>query len=490
LLKCQLLNQGGESTYLKAPGLRSVAVSRIRILVAVLLVLVGSGICAADVGADPAKENAELKARIEKLEKELAELKKIVMEQEAANTKAAVVKPTLAEPVKLEEKDIERIAAMVKAGEKKPVTSGLDIQLYGRLKFDAAFDTSRMSEGNFARWVESEASNKNDNELNLTANESRLGMWIYGPKDEEFNTSGRVEIDFFGGGSENKSNPMMRHAYMNLMWPDKKFSILAGQTSDVISPLVPYTLNYSVAWWAGNIGYRRPQIRLTKAFALDPNTELKVEAALARTIGSSGSFTPGDAGEDSGLPVFEGRVSLTFPWVEHKPTTIGFSGHWAKEEYDTDANGTSDKFDSWSLNLDITQPINEWLTIKGELFTGENLSAYLGGIGQGVRNIGTPSSPIYDKEISSKGGWVAASIGPCDKWSFNLGVTIDDPANNDLSSVSGSNREYNRSLFGNVIYSVDKNTEIGFELSQWHTEYVGQRDADSIRAQTSFIYKF
>jgi hypothetical protein len=45
-------------------------------------------------------------------------------------------------------------------------------------------------------------------------------------------------------------------------------------------------------------------------------------------------------------------------------------------------------------------------------------------------------------------------------------------------------------VFGNVIYAIDKNAEIGFELSQWHTEYLNAGGADSIRAQTSFIYKF
>jgi hypothetical protein len=35
-----------------------------------------------------------------------------------------------------------------------------------------------------------------------------------------------------------------------------------------------------------------------------------------------------------------------------------------------------------------------------------------------------------------------------------------------------------------------KNAEIGFELSHWHTEYQGEGGADSLRAQTSFIYKF
>ncbi len=447
-----------------------------RMVIVVLLLLAACTICFADVGTEPTMENKELKARIEKLEKELSELKKIVMQQEQAKAPAKTAETTQkAEPEKK-----EKIA----------VVSGLEIQLYGRLKLDAAYDTSRMSVGNYARWVEPDATNKNDDEFNMTANETRLGMLIYGPKDAAIKTSGRVEIDFYEGGAENKPSVMMRHAYLNLDWPEDKFSILAGQTSDVISPLVPETLNYSVAWWAGNIGYRRPQIRLTKAYTLAKDVEFKFEGAIARTIGLSGDFTPGDAGEDAGIPGFQGRTSITLPLLDYKPTTIGFSGHWAKEEYDTDANGSNDKFDSWSLNLDVTQPVNEWLSFKGEFFTGENLSAYLGGIGQGVRNLGTTASPNYDKEIGSTGGWVAAHITPGNKWRFNLGFSVDDVDNEDLVGITGDKRELNRTVFGNAIYSVDKNAEIGFELSQWHTEYQGEGNADNLRAQTSFIYKF
>ena len=39
------------------------------------------------------------------------------------------------------------------------------------------------------------------------------------------------------------------------------------------------------------------------------------------------------------------------------------------------------------MNLDVLQPVTSVLTIKGELFTGENLGTYFGGIGQGVRAV-------------------------------------------------------------------------------------------------------
>ncbi len=465
---------------------------RITIL-SVALLVVTVGLCRADTTEELAKENTELRKRVDKLEKEVEELRKIVLQKADVRKEPveAKVKSQDGTASKLDEAELQKIADMVRKEKgKKTVWSNLDIQLYGYIKLDAAYDTSRIDNGNYSKWVQSEATNRDDDQFNMTANQTRLGLKIFGPDDGNIKTSGRIEIDFFGGGAENKSQVMMRHAYMKIDWPDKRFNIIAGQTSDVISPLYPDTLNYSVGWWAGNIGYRRPQIRLTKSFMLNDDVDVKLEGALARTIGVENQLTPkSESGEDSGLPGVQARVGAKFPFLREKKTELGISGHWAKEEYDTTPSGGNDKFDSWSLNFDLTQPINEWLSIKGEFFTGENLSAYLGGIGQGIRNINTATTPpIYDKEIGSKGGWVAAGLGPWDKWRFTVGASVDDADNDDLSGVT--NRELNRSIFGNAIYSINKNTEVGFELSQWHTEYVGQRNADSLRGQTSFIYKF
>lgn len=461
--------------------MRKLSILSIVLSLSAVLLVPGAVVCAADTTEEIAKENAQLKQRVDRLEKELAEIKAMLAQRPTA---APTARPAAAP--KLAQSDIEKIAAIVQ-GKKKPVTSSLDVEVYGRLKLDAAYDTSRTDVGNYVKWVRPEGTNRDDDEFNMTANETLLGFRVKGPQDSELRTSGRVEVDFFEGGSENKSRLMMRHAYMNLDWPEDRFSILAGQTSDVISPLVPYTMNYSVAWWAGNIGYRRPQIRLTKGYTVAKDVDLKLEAALTRDIGISDQFVGRDAGEDSGLPGLQGRISATFPWLEYKPTTVGFSGHWAKEEYDTSASGGSDKYNSWSLNLDVLQPINEWLTMKGELFTGQDLSPYLGGIGQGVNT-------TADKEISSTGGWIAACLTPYPKWSFNLGVSVDNPDNGDLDGMTPSSgegiREYNRSVFGNAIYSLDNNAQVGFELSQWHTEYAGNGDGNALRAQASFIYNF
>ncbi len=452
-------------------------VSNLIFALAVIIMTAASG-SFADSDIDLAKENAELKKRVETLEKEMQMLKQMVLQNtkaQTAQTESAAQPPTSAQP-QFTAEQIEKLQALVASdsfGKSSVWTKDLDIQLYGYIKLDASYDDSRTSTGNFVKWVDSEATGGNDNEFNMTARQTRLGMNITGPEDGGLKTSGKVEFDLYGGTAENKPEPMLRHAYMKLDWPEKRFNIIAGQTWDVISPLNPYTLNYSVGWWAGNIGYRRPQLRLTKEFAVAKDTNLKLEGALARAIGDDDLTT--NSGEDAGFPVLQGRASIKTSLCGYKPATIGVSGHWGEEEY-----GAKDT-ETWSVNLDYSQPVNEWLTIEGELFAGENLDAYLGGIGQGV------NTSASNRAIGSRGGWIAAALGPWDKWRFNTGITVDDV---DEDDVNTGDRTLNRSIFSNVIYSINKNTEAGLELSHWRTERKNTKDADNLRVQTSLIYKF
>jgi len=427
-------------------------------LLSIVLVAALAGISRSENSGDLARENTDLQKRIEKLDKELEELKKSVAQQTGMENGASL----------------------------KGVWSNLDIQLYGYLRLDAAYDSSRIDNGNYARWVERENTNSNDDQFNMTANQTRLGMLINGPDSGSTKTSGRAEVDFYGAGAaENKAHLMMRHAYLKLDWPEHRFNIIAGQTSDVISPLLPSTVNYSVCWWTGNIGYRRPQIRFTKEVSRRENVDWKFEGAFARTIGRADAITGTESGEDAGFPSLQGRVSVTLPLYGPERSTIGFSAHRGKEEYDLAANGRDTEFTTWSVNMDLTQPIRSWLAIKAEVFTGENLDAYLGGIGQGV--ITDTTTANYYEEIRSTGGWVAASLGPWEKMQFNTGVAMDEV---ERGNVNSGDRTVNRSWFGNMIYAVNKQTDVAFELSHWNTEYKGSGDAESIRAQLALTYKF
>jgi hypothetical protein len=428
-----------------------------------------------------------LRRRVETLEKQVKDLTRVVKSQAKElkalrQAKTAPPQTPARRELKAAKKDMTEEAA-ARSGQRHAVWSKLGVQLYGRLKADAAVDSTRASVGNFIRWVQSEQGRGKDSQFAMTANETRLGMNITGPTFDAARTRGRVEIDFYGGGAENKPNPMLRHAYVAVDWPQHRLSVLAGQSSDLLSPLVPTTLNYPVLWWAGNIGYRRPQVRVTKDIALGEGCDLRLAGAIARTIGHDNAFSGGDTGQDAGCPSLQGRAAVSFPLIGRRKATLGVSGHLAREEHDFDATNDNEDVCSWSGNVDLTLPVADWLALKAEGFIGENIDAYLGGIGQGVVVQGQAV-----KELRSAGGWFAASLGPWDNWNVNVGASGEFICNDGALPATG--RTTNSAVFGNVIYQINPNTQVGVEVSRWLTEYHGQKDGDAIRVQSSFIYKF
>ena len=360
--------------------------------------------------------------------------------------------------------------------------SRLEPDWYGYIKLDVAYDGSRTSPGEVAKWAVLEPA---DEEVTVTLNQTRLGLRLKAPGEEtRFRTGGRVEVDFYGHVDD--PDPRIRHAYLDFSWPDAGFDIIIGQTSDVISPLYPSTLNYTVAWWAGNIGFRRPQIRATQRFATGGG-ELKVEGALTHNIydTQAGSVS----GEDSGLAL-QARVALTFEGAVGRPVTIGISGHRAEEVFrlppsaGTFPTTTTERCDSWSANVDLSLPLSDSLRLQSELFSGKSLAPYLGGAGQGV----DLREDLHG--IHSRGGWLALNFAPRsagkERLRFNVGASVDDVEGDDLAAGA---RELNSSIFGNVIYSSSQKMDVGLELSHWTTRYKDLNECDALRTQVSLIYK-
>jgi hypothetical protein len=337
--------------------------------------------------------------------------------------------------------------------------------------------------------VESESALNNDGQFSMTANQTQLGLLVNAPPWNDIKTMGRLEIDFYGAGTaENKPEAMLRHAYVNAEWLKWNFSLLAGQTSDVISPLTAPTVNYTVCWWQGNIGYRRPQIRLTKGMKMTDNFETKLEIAAARTIPAFSNALSPDPGADEEFPSAQARLSATFPIFDKKPATIGISGHWGEEErHVTNSVGVVTghaHYDSWSANVDLKVPITSWLLLQAEGFIGDNLAAYLGGVGQGY-------NATQQDTIRAMGGWTALSFGPFNKWMFNTGAGVDRANPDDLTpSAAAPPRVSNMVCFGNTYYSITPNLQLALEISYLRTTYKQAATGDDWREQFSVIYKF
>jgi len=354
----------------------------------------------------------------------------------------------------------------------------------GFFKTDISYDDAQIYPGDFHLFVEDYA--EKDDALYFTTRETRLGFDFYW-KEDDIKTAAKLEFDFYGAGADavNKAAPMLRHAYVKVA--GKRWALLAGQTWDVISPLVPKTVNYSVAWAQGNIGYRRPQVRFSTWADAGDRARLTLDAAIARNIGADycvydSGWDPDDSGDgvddgaDAATPVVQGRLGMSSDFSGDGMLALGVSGHYGEEEYrlfDSGGNETEEKsLSSWSFNTDLTLRINKYACLKGEFFVGENLATYLGGVLQKADN-------IYDP-LRSMGGWGMLSLAPTEKLTVNGGYSFDDPDEEEYSvaaptggstSVTSTFKSMNSLAFGNIMYDFTGNLTGMLEFSYMTTEY-------------------
>jgi opacity protein-like surface antigen len=358
----------------------------------------------------------------------------------------------------------------------------------GYFKGDAIYDLNRTYPGNYAIWVPYGES-EDDDAMHFTARETRLGLnfsWC----ENEITANAKLEFDFYGLGvmpsgsnaMENKATTMLRHAFLQIT--KGRWSFLAGQTGDVISPLVPKTVNYTVAWAQGHIGYRRPQVRVSTWAGLGDNAKLKLAVAATRTLGSDLDGDGIDDGADASVPTVQGRLGFDMKFGDEGSAAVGVSGHYGIEKWGAE---DSTETESWSFNTDLKLAVNKRFCISGEFFVGQNLGTYLGGILQSTNPMKT--------EIFAMGGWGMASVKPHDRVTVNAGYAFDDPDEDDFKLPEGfldTFKDKNSVIFGNVMYGITSTVTAMFEVSYLKTEYLTKEfetilddgeEFDSVRIQ-------
>jgi hypothetical protein len=278
--------------------------------------------------------------------------------------------------------------------------------------------------------------------------------------------------------TENRPTILLRHAYWEVK--NEEFRLLFGQTWDVISPLNPGTLMYSVLWDAGNIGYRRAQFRAERYLAFSDVSLLTLQASANQTFLED--IIASARSEPSNWPIIEMRTATTLGerGPGGHPITFGVWGHIGTEEHHRLVAPIEDELHrTWSVGSDFRWPLTDRLGFQAEFFTGENLGAFLGGIGQG-------NDPLTFNNIRSTGGWCEVWYDWTPRLHSHAGYSLDDPNNHDLTAIG--DKSYNQVYWGNISYDITKNFLAGLEVSSWKTLYVGQRPGESVR--TEFVMKY
>jgi len=363
--------------------------------------------------------------------------------------------------------------------------SAFEFKPYGFIKTDLSVDLgSPVGGGNWVKWVNPKSKDyERPTTVNLHARQSRIGFDMIGKKIKDVSVMGRIETDFTNGGSEYTYMLKLRKAYLKLATPT--MSLLAGQESDIISPLVPTTVNYLVAWWAGDIGFRRPQIRFSYAHAMGEGSGLDLALGITRSMSST------VAGEnyDVPMPSVAGRIGY-----RSKAFSLGVSGHYGKERerFGAETVTVDEVFDSYSANVDLKLSLGDALTLMGEFWWGVNLDTYFGGVGQGVVPYTTDAGQLDARAVTAMGGWAQIGYVANPRLKLHLGGSVDMPNEDDLNY---GGRSRNMSSFFNVHYMMAKDLWVAIEASYFRTDYkeepnADSADADDIRGQMAFIYKF
>jgi len=366
-----------------------------------------------------------------------------------------------------------------------PTSLGSRAKIYGMLRADMDVDSQRPNNGETPLYIvpADAGTGKSDRGLfSLHPRLTRFGLDLNGPSISSLRgptLTGKFESDFENGGSESRQIIRVRQAYVRLGW--NNFSILAGQTWDIVSPLNPTVNDDTLMWNAGNIGDRRPQVRA--------DWEVKNGRgvwSLASGVGLTGAVDALDvdnsgylSGQESGRPDLQARAGYSHPMLGQK-ASLGGSFYYGWLNASKPAAGRT-SFTGQATNIDYTLPLAAFLSLRGEGWWGRNLSDVRGGAGQGINT-------TTGTEIRARGGWSELSLSISRYWSIHPGLTTDNPLPADVPS---GGRTRNAALYFGNRFSLSPLVTLGADYLRWKTNYKGPTPAGiDNRVNLFLLYRF
>jgi hypothetical protein len=342
------------------------------------------------------------------------------------------------------------------AAAQETATAKYKVNFYGHIKTDAAYDVHGMSGDDYAFYVASDKDSERD--FKISSKGTRFGLDI----TDGDKVSGKIETDFLGDDTAN-AGMRLRHAYITLK--AGKWEILSGQTWHLTPLEFSGTNNEFALGYSGVLWMRAPQLRATYKH----NDKLTFAAAVVRPtrklIDAEGTA--------SGMP--QGQAQVQYKVGKAKFTLMGALGQWRK--------ATGEKGEVKLVDLGYNIPLATGLTLNGQIWTGQNLYDFLGGIGQ--NQYGTSA-------VKASGGFANINIKPAGKFSYNLAYGIDNPVDTKIAAAATA-RVRNTTALANVNWLVYNKVTVTFEAAKQMTEYklaAGNDEIDNLHYQLSMKFPF
>ena len=348
---------------------------------------------------------------------------------------------------------------------------GPPLSVYGFARLDVLVDDRPMSDLSRPVYV---PMGSTGSEMTMTPRLSQIGLSVdRWQLSSHVEGEGKLEIDFGGGAGVNAIR--LRHAYGAITLRDH-VEVLAGQTWDLISPLMPSVQNDTLLLGAGNTGDRRPQVRLT---TYDRHWRAAVAGAVTGTFdGAMETMMPATPTTSSAStkPMLQWLVEARGRERGDRTARIGVWGHVAREDGLDGKTRSSTSFGGHAL-----MPLAKLGVLHGELYTGYNAADIGGGLGLGT-------SPITHRGVHSIGGWgELAILVPKPSFTIALGGAADVARGSDLGS---EDRQSNVVAYTGLRITPVSSIRLGLEYLLWRTTYKDLGTAVANRVDFSTTVSF
>lgn len=368
--------------------------------------------------------------------------------------------------------------------------SNFNIHLFGAVKVDMLFNGARpVSPGTPFFLTPDSFTGLDQDTFDLHARQSTLGAALTGPSIGGLQSGGLFTAMFF-----NDSVIQDRYGLLPLQaWGELKndeWRLAAGLQFDVFNPGLPTVLPFSALAATGNAGNSfRGQVRLERFLHPADNVQWTIQTALSEPITTTidPSF---NISEDNGWPNVEGRIALGLGTIEgvgltaKRPFEAGVSGLVGQIRTTPAPPGDRVVANVWGLGTDLRWRFNRVFGCAGELYTGQTLGTYNGGILQNI-NVDTLEG------VRSSGGWMEVFVYWTPFVHSHFGYGIDDPIDRDIPvSAAALGRVRNDVIFGNVLWDINQAFRIGFEVTWRETHYKSLPDNEGAGFHTQLQWAF
>ena len=320
--------------------------------------------------------------------------------------------------------------------------------------------------------------------FDATGRQTMLTAFVSGPDVCGMQSSAVIAAVFYSSSLiEDLWGVLPIQAFAQLKNDDWRFA--AGLQLDIFNPLNPNVLPISYLGASGNVGAFRTQARVERYLLPSDDSQITLTAGLSDPIPTtvSNAFR---ISEDNGWPNVECRAAwalgpLTGEGLDAKrPFEYGISGVVGQMR-NTVPLARQVVADVWGLGADLRWAIGECFGFQGEVYTGQTLGTYMGGILQNV-NSATFAA------LRSSGGWLEVYYYICPQTLHtHWGYGIDDPLDRDLAPGQPSQ---NQTWFANIIWDPSKYFRLALEVTYRKTAYIDLPGNEGVGIHTQVQLKF